>query len=63
MTQTRTNAFQNFTLILCTTIKDYEDWALHHTVTLMRKKTVRSKTIDYENCMELKMTIKTAWSK
>ena len=50
-------------LILCTTIKDYEDWALHHTVTLMRKKTVRSKTIDYENCMELKMTIKTAWSK
>ena len=41
-------------LILCTTIKDYEDWALHHTVTLMRKKTVRSKTIDYENCNGIK---------
>ena len=59
----RTNAFENCTVILCTTIKDNENRALHRTVTLMRKKTVRSKTIDYENCMELQMAMKTAWSK
>lgn len=42
---------------------NYENWALHCTVALMRKKTVCGKTNDYENCMEVQMTIRTAWSK